>query len=217
MRNILIKEFRLSASPLSFFFILFGLMFFIPGYPILLGAFFVTLGLFYSFQATRETNDILYSALLPIAKRDVVKGKYAFVCSVEGISFLLMAAVVIVRMTLLKDSPVYRNNALMNANLFALGGALLIFGLFNLIFLSGFFKTAYKIGRPFVIYIVVVLFTVIAFEALHHFPGLEAINAFGTDSMTLQLLLLLAGALLCVIMTVLSCGTACSRFEKLDL
>ena len=37
MRNILLKEVRLSASPLSFLFILFGVMFFLPGYPILCG------------------------------------------------------------------------------------------------------------------------------------------------------------------------------------
>jgi len=38
MRNIMLKEIKLSASPLAFLFIAFGLMFFIPGYPILCGA-----------------------------------------------------------------------------------------------------------------------------------------------------------------------------------
>lgn len=76
MRNILRKEMKLSASVLSYLFILFGLMFFIPGYPILCSAFFVTLGVFQSFQSAREANDIVFSALLPIAKKDVVKGKY---------------------------------------------------------------------------------------------------------------------------------------------
>ena len=79
MRNIMLKEIKLSASPLAFIFISFGLMFFIPGYPILCGAFFVTLGLFQSFQTAREANDIVFSVLLPIAKKDVVKGKYLFV------------------------------------------------------------------------------------------------------------------------------------------
>ena len=42
MGNIMIKEMKLSASCLSYWFILFGLMFFLPGYPILCGVFFVT-------------------------------------------------------------------------------------------------------------------------------------------------------------------------------
>ena len=121
MFNILIKELKLSASSLSFFFIVFGLMFFIPGYPILCGVFFVTLGIFQSFQNARETNDILFSALLPIAKKDVVKGKLLFVCFVEICSLLLMGIVTVIRMTLLSDIPAYTSNAMMNANFFALG------------------------------------------------------------------------------------------------
>ena len=116
MFNILLKEVRLSASLLSFLFIPFGLMFFLPGYPILCGVFFVTLGIFQSYQNAREANDMVFSALLPISKRDVVKGKYLFTCAIELCSSLLMTLAVVMRMTVLADSPVYRSNALMNAN-----------------------------------------------------------------------------------------------------
>ncbi|MBQ5952006.1 MAG: ABC-2 transporter permease [Lachnospiraceae bacterium] len=217
MRDILRKEIRLSASPLAFLFIAFGLMFLIPGYPILCSAFFVTLGLFQSFQFAREANDIVFSALLPVAKRDVVRGKYLFVCGVEACALVLMLLAVLVRMTVLKDAPVYRANALMNANLFALGTALLIFGLFNLIFLGGFFKTAYKMGRAFVTYIVCAFLTVGAAEALHHIPGLAPVNAFGTDHIGLQLLLLAAGAAAFALLTFLSYNGACRNFERIDL
>ena len=129
MRNVLRKEMRLSASVLSYLFILFGLMFFLPGYPVLCGAFFVTLGIFQSFQTAREANDMVFSVLLPIAKRDIVKGKYLFVCLIEGCALLLMLLAVALRMTVLSESLVYRGNALMNANFFALGMACVIFGL----------------------------------------------------------------------------------------
>lgn len=217
MNNILRKEMKLSASVLSYLFIVFGLMFFFPGYPVLCGAFFCTLGLYQSFQNARETNDIVFSALLPVAKSDVVKGKYLFSCFIELCTLILMTAVVIIRMTVLSSSPAYRNNALMNANLFALGMALVIFGLFNMIFIGGFFRTAYKFGKPFVIYAAAAFLTIGIAEALHHFPGLEALNAFGTDHILLQVCLLGAGALCYALMTVLSCRRACSRFERIDL
>ena len=217
MRDILRKELQLSASPLAFFFILFGLMFFLPGYPVLCGAFFVTLGLYQSFLYAREANDIEFSALLPIAKRDVVRGKFLFVCLIEGCGLLLMLIAALIRMTLLADAPVYRANALMNANLFALAGALLVFALFNLIFLGGFFRTAYKLGRPFIIYIVAAFVAIFVLEALHHVPGLEALNAFGSDSLGLQLGLLLAGAATFLLLTLLSYKAACRNFEKIDL
>lgn len=217
MRDILLKEMKLSASPLCYFFILFGLMFFLPGYPILCGAFFVTLGLFQGFQNAREANDIVFSALLPIAKRDVVKGKYLFVCFIELCSTLLMAAAVIVRMTLLSDAAAYRTNALMNANLFALGMAFVLFGLFNLIFVGGFFRTAYRIGRPFIVHIIVAFLLIGIAEAVHHVPGLGAVNAFGVDNIAVQLCSLAAGLAVYVLLTFLSCRAACARFEKIDL
>ena len=217
MRNIMLKEIKLSSSPLAFLFIAFGLMFFIPGYPVLCGAFFVTLGLFHSFQAAREANDIVFSALLPIAKNDVVKGKYLFVCFIEACAAVLMLISTVIRMTALADSPVYRANAMMNANLFALGIAFFIFGLFNWIFVGGFFKTAYRQGRPFVTYIIITFLTIFAAEALHHFSGLEHLNAFGTEYFGLQLTMLIAGLLVFVLITVLSCKKACRDFERIDL
>ena len=217
MSNILRKEMRLSASILSYLFIVFGLMFLIPGYPILCGAFFVSLGLFQSFQTAREANDIVFSVLLPIAKRDIVKGKYLFVCLIEACSMILMTVSVILRMTVFSEAAIYRSNALMNANLFALGMAFVIFGLFNLIFVGGFFKTAYKIGRPYVIYIIVAFLVIGLAETLHHIPGLEALNAFGTDHMGLQVILLISGALIFVLLTLLAYNRACNDFEKIDL
>ncbi len=217
MRNILIKEFRLSASLLSYLFIVFGLMFFIPGYPILCGVFFVTLGIFQSFQNARETNDILFSALLPYAKRDAVLGKYFFVCIIELCALILMAVAVIIRMTLFSDATVYRDNPLMNANPFALGLAFVIFAVFNAVFVGGFFKTAYKFARPFVTYIIAAFLLVGLGEALHHFPGLEALNSFGTEQLALQLSLLAAGVISYAVITWLSCSRACRCFEKIDL
>lgn len=69
MKNILRKEMHLGALAIVYIFILFGLMFMIPGYPVLCGAFFLTLGLYQNYRYGRECNDLLFSALLPIAKK----------------------------------------------------------------------------------------------------------------------------------------------------
>ena len=217
MRNILRKEMRLSASVLAYLFTLFGLMFLLPGYPILCGAFFACLGLFQSFQTAREANDLVFSVLLPVAKKDVVKGRYLFVCLIQACAFLLMALAVGLRMTVFSQSAVYRTNALMNANFFALGMACVIFGLFNWIFVRGFFKTAYRLGRPFVIFTISAFLVIIVSEALHHVPGMEALNSFGTDNLLLQSTLLAAGIITYLLITGLSCRSACEHFEKIDL
>ena len=217
MRNILRKEMKLSASVLSYIFIAFGVMFFLPGYPVLCSAFFCALGIFKSFQAAREANDTVFSALLPIAKQDVVKGKYIFTCFIEICTAVLMLVCIIVRMTVLSGSAVYRQNALMNANFFALGCAFFLFGLFNWIFVGGYFKTGYNFGKPFLGFMIAGFLSIGVFEVLHHIPGLEKLNAFGTDELGLQLGLLAAGIVLYLLMTILSCKKACRDFEKIDL
>ena len=217
MNALLKKEMRLSAMLLTYLFIGFGVMALIPGYPILCGVFFITLGIYQSFQNAREANDIVYSALLPVAKQDVVKGKYQFVMLIELCGFAVMAMMTILRMTILADSPVYRQNMLMNANPFFLGMVLLIFGLFNVIFLGGFFKTAYSIGKPFLIYIFTAFLTIGLAETLHHIPGLSALNAFGFDHIVLQISLFLCGILIYAALTWLSYRKACTDFDKIDL
>ncbi len=216
MNALLRKEMRLSASVLSYIFIAFAAMTLVPGYPILCGAFFVTLGLFQSFQSAREANDIVYSALLPIAKHDVVKGKFMFTLLIEMAGFLIMAVLTIVRMTVLADAEVYHQNALMDANLFFLGMALVVFGLFNLIFIGGFFRTAYKL-TPFFPYIFAAFIAIGIGEAMHHIPGLEAVNAFGFDEIVLQLCLFIAGIAIFAVMTFVSYRRSCASFENIDL
>lgn len=217
MMKLLKKEMKLAASPLSYLFIAFALIAFVPGYPILVGTFFACLGLFQSFQSAREANDITYTALLPVAKSDVVRAKYMFCIFIELCYFVLTAAVTLVRMTVFSDAAVYRNNVLMNANLSYLGFVLLIFGLFNTIFVCGFFKTAYKFAKPFVAFIFTAFLTVGIGETLFHIPGLEAINGFGFQHIGVQLCVFTAGLVASILLTWGALHKAIKSFEKIDL
>lgn len=114
MNTLLKKEMRLSALLLTYLFIGFAFMTLLPGYPILCGVFFITLGIYQSFQNARESNDIVFSALLPIAKRDVVKAKYQFSVLIELCGFFMMAILTLVRMTILSGSAIYQTNVLLN-------------------------------------------------------------------------------------------------------
>lgn len=217
MLKLLRKERKLSASVLSYLFISFSLLTFCPGYPILVGGFFVCLGIFQSFQSARENNDILYSALLPVPKAHVVRSKYIFCIYIELCAFLVSTAVVLLRMTVFRDAEVYRNNALMNANPAFLGFLLLLFGCFNAVFVRGFFKTAHAFAGPFVRFAILAFLIVMAGEALHFIPGLEAVNAFGFDHIELQLAILAGGMGAYAILTAVSAGKAVKTFEKIDL
>lgn len=217
VKRLLRKEVKIAASPLSFIFIAFGAMTLLPGYPILVGGLFVCLGVFYSFQAARESNDILYSVLLPVKKTDVVVGKYAFVCLVELLSLLLMAVLTALRMTALRDVPVYAENVMMAANPVFLAFALGLFAAFNMIFVGGFFKTAYGFARPLVYFLIAAVLIICAGETLHHIPGLEFLNRTAGAGMWPQYVILAVCAVFYATGTSASCERAKERFEKIDL
>ncbi len=214
MYKLFMKEVRLSAHPLSFIFIIFSLLFLVPGYPVLCAPFFVTLGLFQSFQKARENSDVLFSVLLPVPKSDTVRGKFIFVIFIELCSLLVMTGCVILRGTLLRDSMVYLSNPMMRADLTALSLSLLVFALFNSIFLSLFFRTAYSIGIPFLLYSLTAFTVIGSGEVLSHLPLMGLFDdIWGTG----QFIVLAAGVLLYSLLTLLSYRMSVKSFEMLDL
>ena len=120
-------------------------------------------------------------------------------------------------MTILTDVIAYTNNALMAANLVYLGFVLIIFGCFNLIFVGGFFKTAYKFGKPFVCFIVVAFLIVGIGETLFHIPRLEALGSFGFEHLGTQLGALCLGIILYIALTFVSMTKAARDFGTIDL
>lgn len=216
MKKLLYKEMKLSANPLSYWFIAFSAMTMIPRYPILVGSFFICLGIFYTYQQVREYDDITYTVMLPVRKKDVVSAKYLFVLLIELISFVLCALLTVIRMKTLGNAAPYVTNQLMNANATYLGYLLAVFASFNGIFLAGFFKTAYKLGKPFILFCVAGSIIIFMGEVLHHIPGLESLNDPANLSI-LQVAMLAIGITVFMLCTWFSYKKALKDFEKIDL
>jgi len=215
MNKLIKKEFTFSGQPISYYFLVFSVMTFLPGYPILCGSFFMCLGIFFSFQAAREGNDALFTALLPVRKADAVKARFIWVCALQMISFVLNAVFTVIRMALLSGAQVYIQNAMMNANIYYLGFVLLIFTVFNGVFVRGFWKDAISLGKPFLISSILTFLIITVAEALHHIPGLEFFNA---SQVTLaQCAFLIVCAAVYAATTLLSCQASQKSFESVQL
>ena len=205
MKNLLIKEVRLAASPLSYIFLAAAFMTMLPGYPILMGAFFICFGLFHTFQNAREANDTLYTVLLPVRKSDFVRARFAFISVIQLAGFIICAALTAVRMTVFSAAKPYLNNALMNATPVFLAFVLLIYCAFNMIFAAGFFRTAYKIGIPFLKFGIAVFIIVAVAEILPHIPGLEFLHSPAGERLNVQLAVLAAAAVVYCAFTAAAC------------
>lgn len=217
MKNLLNKELKLATPILTYLFLTFTVMTFLPGYPILCGAFFVCFGIFQGYQYSREANDILYSVMLPVRKRDVVKAKYTAAVILEMIAFVFFIIFTVIRMTLLGNAVAYVQNVLLAANPVFLAFVLIIFSVFNSIFLGGFFKTGYNFAKPLVWCIVVTFIVIGIAETLHHLPGLSFLNAISGDMLGIQFVILFAAIVAYAVITIVSCKRAEERFEKIDL
>ena len=216
MKKLFYKEMKLSANPLTYWFIAFSAMTMIPRYPILVGSFFICLGIFHAYQQIREYDDVTYTVMLPVKKRDIVTAKYLFVLFIELTAFILCTLLTIIRMKILGTAVPYATNQLMNANMAYLGYTMIVFAVFNSIFLAGFFKTTYKIGKPFFIFCVVSFIIIIMGEILHHIPDLESLNNPSNLSMP-QIVIFAIGVVVFMLCTWLSYQKAVKDFEGIDL
>ena len=215
MKELLRKECTLTALPMTYLFLLFALMTLVPGYPIAVGGFFFCLGLFQTTLSAREQHDLLFTLLLPVRKTDVVAAKYRFAFLMELAYLLLCALLTAVRSLFWADASVYRENAMMNANPIYLAVLCLLFAGFNGIFLGGFWKTAYRVGGPFVRFAVYAFLLIAAAETLHHLPGLAFLNT-PWERPGVQLAVLAGCAAVWIAGTVQSEKRAARRFDRLD-
>lgn len=215
MKTLLREEMTLTAAPITYFFIAFAVMTMFPGYPIVLSGFFVCLGILYTFQFAREYNDILYTVLLPVSRDDVVRAKFAFTVCVETMAFLITIILATIRMTVLNNVEPYASNPLMGANLAFLGYVLVVYALFNTVFLSSFFRTAYKYGRPFIMFCAASFVIAIVSEVLPHLPGLGALGTTTADPT--QAVVLAVGILSFVLGTAFSLRASVRNFSQIDL
>lgn len=216
IKKLFYKEMKLTANPLSYCFIAFSAMTIIPRYPILIGSFFICLGIFHTYQQIREYDDVTYTVMLPIKKQDAVTAKYLFALFIEMTAFILCALLTLIRMKSLGNTAPYVANPMMNANPAYLGYIMMIFAAFNRIFIAGFFKTTYKIGKPFLIFCTVSLSIIIMGETLHHIPGWENLND-SANITAAQIVILTAGIIVFLACTWFSYQKAVKDFEKIDL
>ena len=103
MSELFVKEWRLAAPAVDVMFVFLGALVLVPAYPYGMVFFFGMLAAFFSCQFARENADIFYTMLLPVCKRDVVKGKMMLIVSIELAQLALTIPFAIVRTELLPN------------------------------------------------------------------------------------------------------------------
>lgn len=215
MKNLLYKELRLSLHPTMYLFLAMPLLMLAPNYPYYVVFMYTCLAIYFTFLIGREQNDIFYTAMLPIRKTDVVKGRFCSVVLFELLSFLISIPFALLSV---KINPNGYNAAGIDPNLAFYGFAFIMVGVFNLIFMPEFYRTARKLFRPTLFSAIFIFAYIAAAEtAAQYYPSpvSEFLDRPGIFSEHLPILA--AGIIIYAVLTFLAYKISARRFEKVDL
>ncbi len=230
MKALLNKEFKLCLHPAVFIYLALILMLLIPNYPYLVSCFFVCNAIFFCFQQARENGDAMYTAMLPVSKAQAVRARVLFVVIIQAIDLLLVAGMCAFAIVSMPE----HNAGGTDHGLSLLAFALVLFAIFNLIFLPSFYKTGYKAGSAFLksaigvwIWLVLCEGMMIASNAVMESGADIALFRFihenidcmpkTADAWTAQGILFGTGILIYVVCTLLACRVSIKRYEKVSV
>jgi len=230
MKALLYKELKLAMHPICYVFIaLFPFMILIPSYPIAIGFLYVLTCypiLFLGANKGQQSNDLLYSTLLPIRKKDIVKARIMTV--------FLMHLVFIALTSALYPLAIFINNSINEASLatdpnaspvvvpglglhsYVLVLAIVIIGyaIADLIFFPIYYKNGKSIVMSTLMMILgFVLYLGIFTIGLPFIPGLEWINEL---PLYVQFIILGVSLIIYIALHLVVYKVSYKRLEKVD-
>ena len=226
MKALIYKEMRLSMHPICYIFIaLFPLMILIPSYPLGIGFIYVLTCypiLFLGANKGQQSNDLLYSTLLPVRKKDIVLARIFTVIFMQAAFVLVMTALYPVARIInnaiaqsAENPSEYKIPGLgLNCYVLLLGIAIIGYAIADLIF----FPIYYKHGKSIVMS---TLFTILGFVVyigvftigLPFIPGLEILNNLHIG---IQFGILGAAILISFALHIIVYKVSAKRLEKVD-
>ncbi len=211
--KLLYKELALAAHPTSIVFAVLGCLVIVPAYPYTVIFMFGCLAPYITFQYAQETNDQWYTAILPVTKRESVRGKYMLIISIQLFQLLIAVPSVFLR----KILEVENNPVGMDATLAWFGFGLMIYGVFDLVFFPAYYKNGYKAGKAFVIAAIPMLLLMVAAEGSVRIPQLTWLDSYAPADLMRQVPILLIGILCYGGFVTLAYIISVKRFEHVDL
>jgi len=215
MRDLMYKEFRMAIHPAFYLIFLTTLLLLIPNW-------IFTVSLSYLlwvvvpniFTAMAANNDTFFSVLMPVKKSDVVKAKVLTIVMLQLLNIIIAIPFAVANFMLYKGGM-----GMLEPNPALFGFVLIMYGLFNFIFIPGFYKTGYKMAFPIMMAIIGALIFALFIQFMP-FISTQFNMLFNTrtpESLLWQIGMLIVGIVVYVLLNILTFKISAQRFEKLDL
>lgn len=227
MKALIYKEFKLALHPICYFFVLlFPLMILIPSYPLAIGFIYVITCypiIFLGANKGQQSNDLLYSALLPIRKKDIVKARIILITCIQFAFIAIMTALYPVALTLSNSIVVEGGEAIaevglgLSAYVSLLGIIIVGYSIVDLIFFPIYYKNGKSIVKStlftiigFIVYLLI--FTIL----LTYIPGMEWYGTFLSGNIGYQFIVLGISLIIYVIIHIFVYNISSKRLERVD-
>lgn len=217
MYNLLMKELKLGVSP--FFYImpvLFGALMFIPGWLyFLVPLYFCFITIPNMFAGYKTNNDLIFTTMMPVVKKDMVKAKIAFVVILEMMHIISASLYGLITVRLYPDLTYIFYAP--TAGFWGL--CFVMLGIFNLIFFPIYYKTAYKYGvATFASIVAAVLFAGGAeWVGIQNQSVRDLFKGAGVDNISTHLIILIGGIAVFALLTIIAYYISNKRFGKVEL
>ncbi|MFD7522243.1 ABC-2 transporter permease, partial [Paenibacillus chitinolyticus] len=173
MYNLVMKDLKLGVHPMFFVFpLLMGALMLIPSWLyFIVPLYFCWVTVPNMFGVFRAQNDLIFTSMMPVTKKDIVKAK-VFVIVILELLHLVIAMIYGMITIRLYPHLTYHFFA---PHMGFWGLCFVMFAIYNLIFISMYYKTAYKYGGPAAISVAVAML----FAGIAQWVGVD--NSFAAD------------------------------------
>lgn len=211
MKNLIYKEVAFSIN--KFFYLLpflLSLLMFIPNWIFsLVFMYFFWVSVSQIVVAYTTQADYAFLSMLPVTKKEIVTSKISAFIIVELIHILFGLIFGIIHNVIYGPF-----NFFMNINPAFFGIVFMTFGIFNIIFLPLYFKTAYKFGKPVIYGIIITLLFGGFFEySAVAIPMIR--NFLKSADFLIQYGVLFCGIIVYILLNIVSVNRSTKNFENI--
>lgn len=217
MYNLLVKELKLGVNP--FFYVLpflTGALMLIPAWLyFLVPLYFCFLTMPNMFAGYKTQNDLIFTSVLPVTKKDIVKARVSVIVLLELMHIVVAIIYGLISVRLYPNLIYY----FFKPSFGFWGLCFVMLAIFNLVFFSMYYKTAYKYGAATVASITAAMLFAVGAEwiGIRNSFVADLFKTSSADHLATHFFILILGIAIFALLTMIAYHIAIKRFEKVEI
>jgi len=225
MKHLIYKELKLSMHPVIYVFMfLFPFMILIPNYPSFISFIYICSAypiLFLGANKGVQSNDILYTVLLPVRKKDIIKARMITLTIMQLVTMIMMSILIPLAILIKQYIPTTGGEVAQVGltikgivSVYAL--TFIAFAVYDFIYIVCFYHNGRSVLLPTLLGIVVFCGLELLLTLILPIMSKDYLDFFCNVNIGIQFIYLLVGIIIYILIRFLGYKWAVKLFEKVD-